>query len=235
MQAATRSAHPTPSPSILPGRRPALVTDGCERRSAPCFALPPSIAAARSWWRTWTSPRPARPAGRPSGGDGAASPSAGRSRGSQRERSVPCWSAWPPTMGCGSSRGSRLDIEMGAALLATTPRAVNTKTTAVTGHHAAAVVIARRGLGLGARRRPGVPGHDRRIVAGELPARPDRQCSGREGPGLPGGQPAAAAPRKTRPAERVRLGNQVVQDRSGPPRQEHLLPTPQERFVGPKR
>jgi hypothetical protein len=109
------------------------------------------------------------------------------------------------------------------------------KTTAVTGHHAAAVVIARRGLGLGARRRPGVPGHDRRIVAGELPARPDRQCSGREGPGLPGGQRAAAAPRKTRPAERVRLGDQVVQDRSGPPRQEHLLPTPQERFVGPKR
>ncbi|HZA84290.1 MAG TPA: hypothetical protein VFC13_22910, partial [Actinomycetes bacterium] len=45
----------------------------------------------------------------------------------------------------------------------------------VTGHHAAAAVIARRGLGLGARRRPGVPDHDRRIVAGELPARPDRQ------------------------------------------------------------
>jgi hypothetical protein len=45
----------------------------------------------------------------------------------------------------------------------------------VTRHHAAAVVIARRGLGVGARRRPGVPGHDQRIVAGELPARPDQQ------------------------------------------------------------
>jgi hypothetical protein len=43
----------------------------------------------------------------------------------------------------------------------------------VSGHHAAAVVIGRRGLGLGAWRRPGVPAHDRRIVVGELPARPD--------------------------------------------------------------
>jgi len=32
---------------------------------------------------------------------------------------------------------------------------------AVTGHHAAAVVLARRGLGLGAPRRPGVPGPHR--------------------------------------------------------------------------
>jgi hypothetical protein len=61
----------------------------------------------------------------------------------------------------------------------------------VTGHQAAAVVIGRRGLGLGARRRPGVPGHDRRIVAGELPTRPDANSMGREGPGPPGGQRAA--------------------------------------------
>jgi hypothetical protein len=85
----------------------------------------------------------------------------------------------------------------------------------VSGHHAAAVVIGRRGLGLGARRRPGVPGHDRRIVAGELPARPDHQRPDREGPGPPGGRQAAVAPRKTRPAERIGLGDQVVQDRSG--------------------
>jgi hypothetical protein len=45
----------------------------------------------------------------------------------------------------------------------------------VTPHHAAAVVIGRRGLGLRARRRPGVTVHDRRIVNGELPARPDRR------------------------------------------------------------
>jgi hypothetical protein len=42
-------------------------------------------------------------------------------------------------------------------------------TTAVTGHHAAAVVIGRRGLGLGARRRPGVTRPHRRMGKGELP------------------------------------------------------------------
>jgi hypothetical protein len=95
----------------------------------------------------------------------------------------------------------------------------------VTRHHAAAVVIGRRGLGLGARRRPGVPGYDRRIVAGELPARPGRQRLGREGPRSLGGQRAAPAPRKTRLGERNRLGDQVVQDRSGSPRQDPLLLT----------
>jgi hypothetical protein len=87
----------------------------------------------------------------------------------------------------------------------------------VSSHHAAAVVIGRRGLGVGARRRPGVPGHDRRIVVGELPARPDLRRLGCEGPGPPGGQRAAAAPRKTRQAERNRLGDQAIQDRSGSP------------------
>jgi hypothetical protein len=72
----------------------------------------------------------------------------------------------------------------------------------VTRHHAAAVVIARRGQGVGARRRQGVTGHDQRIVAGELPARPDQRLPGYEGPGPPVGQRAAGAPQKTRPAER---------------------------------
>jgi hypothetical protein len=99
----------------------------------------------------------------------------------------------------------------------------STKSSAtITRHHAAAVVIGRRGLGVGARRRPGVPGYDRRIVAGELPARPDHQRVGRQGPGPPGGQRAAEHPRKTRPGERNRLGDQVVQDRSGPPGQDDL-------------
>jgi hypothetical protein len=102
------------------------------------------------------------------------------------------------------------------------------RTITVTSHHAAAVVIGRRGLGLGARR-PGVPGHDRRIVGGELSARPDLRRSGREGPGPPGGQRAAALPRKTRPAERFRLGNQVVQDRWGPPGQDAILLASKER------
>lgn len=94
----------------------------------------------------------------------------------------------------------------------------------VTGHHAASVVIGRRGLGLGARRRPGVSGNDRRIVAGELPARLG------SGPGVvrkPGSQEASGQrdpPRETWLAERTRPGDQVVQDRSGLPGQDLLLP-----------
>jgi hypothetical protein len=76
----------------------------------------------------------------------------------------------------------------------------------VTGHHAAAVVIGRRGLGLGARRRPGVTRLHRRMGKGELPARPGDQALGREGPGPPGGQRAAAPPCKTRQAERTGSG-----------------------------
>jgi hypothetical protein len=87
----------------------------------------------------------------------------------------------------------------------------------VTRHHAAAAVIARRGLGLRARRRPGVTCHDRRIVAGELPVRLDQEQPGGEGPGPPLGQRAAVEPRKTRMAERIRPGDQAAQNRSGPP------------------
>jgi hypothetical protein len=83
----------------------------------------------------------------------------------------------------------------------------------VTGHHAAAVVIGRRGLGLGARRRSGVPQPHRRMGEGELPARPGSQTLGRQGPGPPGGQRAAARPRKTRQAERTEPGDQVADDR----------------------
>jgi hypothetical protein len=96
----------------------------------------------------------------------------------------------------------------------------------VTRHHAAAVVIGRRGLGMRARRRPGVTGHDRRIVTGELPARPDRRDRlGYKGSGPPRGRWAAESPRKTRPAERIRLGDQAVQDRSGQPGSDSVLPT----------
>jgi hypothetical protein len=97
----------------------------------------------------------------------------------------------------------------------------------VTRHHAAAVVIGRRGLGMRARRRQGVTVHDRRIVTGELPARPDRSdCLGAiEGSGPPRGRRAAEPQRKTRPAERMRLGDQAVQDRSGQPGSDSVLPT----------
>ena len=56
----------------------------------------------------------------------------------------------------------------------------------VTRHHAAAVGIARRGQGVGARRRQGVTGRDQRIAAGELPASPDQRLPDHEGPGATG-------------------------------------------------
>ena len=87
----------------------------------------------------------------------------------------------------------------------------------VTRHHAAAVVIARRGLGFGARRRPGVSRPHQRMGKGELPARPGDRALGRQGPGPPGSHWAAAPPRKTRLAERVLPGDQVAQDRPVPP------------------
>jgi len=90
----------------------------------------------------------------------------------------------------------------------------STKTSVIVSrHHAAAVVIGRRGLGLGARRRPGVPQAHRRMGKGELPARPDDPALGRQGPGPPGGQRAAAPPHKTHRADRIQLGNQVAQHR----------------------
>lgn len=106
------------------------------------------------------------------------------------------------------------------------PLTESTKTSvAVSRHHAAAVVIGRRGLGLGARRRPGVTRPHRRMGKGELPARLGGRAVGCEGPGPPGGQRAAARPRKTCLAERIGLGDQVVQDRLGPPGQDSLLLT----------
>ncbi|WP_329391312.1 hypothetical protein OG625_34460 [Streptomyces sp. NBC_01351] len=45
-----------------------------------------------------------------------------------------------------------------------TPLQQQSKTTLVTGHHAASVAIGRRALGHGLRRRPGVTAHDQRIV-----------------------------------------------------------------------
>jgi hypothetical protein len=77
-------------------------------------------------------------------------------------------------------------------------------------HHAAAVVIGRRGLGHNARRRPGVTGHDQRIVAGELPARPSIRL---RAVGEPDQQKASGqrrSPRKTRQA-----GSQEVRGPGG--------------------
>lgn len=90
---------------------------------------------------------------------------------------------------------------------------------AVTRHHAAAVVIGRRGLGYRARRRSGVPGHDRRIVAGELPARLATELRAVREPDPLEAVGQRHRPLKTRRAEQPRSGDQVVQDRSGPPEQ----------------
>jgi hypothetical protein len=99
----------------------------------------------------------------------------------------------------------------------------------VTRHHAASVVIGRRGLGFGARRRPGVTRPHQRMGKGELPARPGagpgvvREPSGREASGQR--DPPVRPGWLSGPV----LGDQVVQDRSGPPEQDTRLLNCQER------
>jgi hypothetical protein len=222
MRAAARWDRHTPSSSTWRAR-PAPATAGCGRRSPPSFVSLQLPAAARWSWRTLNF-TDVRQSGRETLGRG------------RRGRSIRRIIAGIPTrkfrtllVGMAVNAGLRvIAVDPGwtsrwggrywkAPLGKETRRSVT-----VTGHHAAAVVIGRRGLGLGARRRSGVPGHDRRIVAGELPARPDHHRLGREGPGPPGSQRAAEVPCKTRPAERSRLGDQVVQDRLGPPGQDTL-------------
>ena len=71
----------------------------------------------------------------------------------------------------------------------------------VTRHHAAAVVIGRRSLGHGARRRSGVPQLHRWMGKGELPARPGMVPAGCQGPGPPQGPPAAPGGAQDRPGQ----------------------------------
>jgi IS605 OrfB family transposase len=88
----------------------------------------------------------------------------------------------------------------------------------VSGHHAAAVVIGRRGLGHRARRREGVTGGGQRTA---------RRRSATRAPGgrstAPRNGGTRQAPRqpppgqKTRPAQRARPPDQAAHDRSGPP------------------
>ena len=82
----------------------------------------------------------------------------------------------------------------------------------VTGHHAAAAAIGRRGLGLAIRRRPAGPRSGQRTAAGTPPVRPDHQPSTtprRRGSSGPPTRPPRGVPvhRKTRAAS--------GQDRSG--------------------
>lgn len=108
--------------------------------------------------------------------------------------------------------------------------------TSVSGHHGAAVVIARRGLGHRARRRRGVTEADQRIDDRELPARPEPSMPTIGVPETvhrqPGDRNARGQPhprRKTRPAERPPPARQVAQDRSAPPVEPGLPPA---HFVG---
>jgi hypothetical protein len=87
----------------------------------------------------------------------------------------------------------------------------------ITAHHAAAVVIGRRALGLGARRRPGVTRPHQRMGKGELPARPSVEPWAVRNPGLL--EANGQRHRRARPvgANGSTPGDQVVQDRPVPP------------------
>jgi IS605 OrfB family transposase len=94
-----------------------------------------------------------------------------------------------------------------------------------TGHHAAAVVIGRRGLGQRARRRvrcDWTRPEDRQQRATNSAGRPAPATAGLAGQRTrkPGDRQAQGQPhprRKTPPAERASPGDQATQDRSGPP------------------
>ena len=95
----------------------------------------------------------------------------------------------------------------------------------VSGHHAAAVVTGRRGLGHRARRREGVTGSGRRTAPrrAATPAPANQRTAPRNG----GTRQATRPPhpgRKTGPAQRARPPDQAAHDRSGPlDSQDYLL------------
>jgi hypothetical protein len=112
----------------------------------------------------------------------------------------------------------------------------------VSRHHAAALVIGRRGLGYRARRRgwcaptPPADGQGRATdsagwpvvtgVAVGMAARVVVPESTNQGPGGPGGQRAGPPACKTRLPERGTVGDQAAQDRSVPPKAAGYYPPP---------
>jgi hypothetical protein len=102
----------------------------------------------------------------------------------------------------------------------------------VSRHHAAAVVIGRRGLGHRARRRggcaptPPADGEGRAANSAGRPMAPDVALAASEavleptaqGPGGPGGQRAGPPARETRLPDRGAVGDQAAQDRLVPPK-----------------
>jgi hypothetical protein len=101
----------------------------------------------------------------------------------------------------------------------------------VTGHHAAAVIIGRRGLGQRARRREGcdrTPPADGERRATNLAVRPTPAAAGLPAPRTrnPGDHKAQGQPHprhRTRPADRAPPGDQATHDRSGPPTKQGSL------------
>ena len=106
-----------------------------------------------------------------------------------------------------------------------------TRQVTVSRHHAAALVIGRRGLGHRARRRgwrglsPPEDGQGRAADSAGRPTTLDAAASAprvvpeptAQGPGGPGGQRAGPHAYKTRPPEPDTASDQAAQDRSGPP------------------
>ena len=76
---------------------------------------------------------------------------------------------------------------------------------------------------------PGVPQAHQGMGKGELPARPGTKSRAVRNPSLQEASGQRSPPCKTRAAEWSRLGDQVAQDRSGPPGQDALLLTSQDR------
>jgi IS605 OrfB family transposase len=98
-----------------------------------------------------------------------------------------------------------------------------------TGHHAAALVIGRRGLGHRARRRATGNQPAPEEAARPAQARPRTTPGARTAPRKPAAPPGPRQPpgTKTRRPHRTTAGNQAAQDRSGPPpRQDHVLLVP---------
>jgi IS605 OrfB family transposase len=101
-----------------------------------------------------------------------------------------------------------------------------------TGHHAAAVVIGRRGLGHRARRRATGTRTAPEEAARPAQARPRTTPKPETAPRKPAAPPGPRQPpgTKTRQPHRTTAGNQAAQDRPGPPpRQDYALPAQQER------
>jgi IS605 OrfB family transposase len=97
-------------------------------------------------------------------------------------------------------------------------------TAGVSRHHAAAVVIARRGLGHSARRRTAKTGPHQRMGAGVLRSRPDEEPVSVRDPGSCDDGPHQHPLENTEPPDQTEPGDQATQHRSvSPTAQDSLL------------